>query len=592
MASNNLKFTISAVDKTKQAFNGVKRGLGAVTSAVFSFKGALAGAVGIGGLGLLIKNSLEAVDRIGKLSKVVGISTKDLQTFKLAAEIGGMQLDSFTKGAKRFIDNIGDFADGVGEAKVTFEKLGITQKDILPIQNDTTALLGLVADKLNQVEDGALKSKYAIEIFGGRGSELINVLAGGSEQLRKFAEESKKFGSLSDAQVRSVEAFNDSIVRLKTVFGNLVNKIVADLSPVLLKFSDDLRNKVLESLKNGDDVSKNFAFSLVSTAEAFALLASQAAVSANNIAKFGSNLIDLFNIKALFTGESFDKTFKSFEKLPTAISPELQKRFDAIRQSIENIATNTEKTDDNISKTTSKLGEAKRKIEGIHISISEIADKFLIKANAEFQKINDTIATGILSGIQSISQGLAEAIVLGKKLEDIFRNIAQKILIQIIQKQIEERIVKLVNIGLEKLKELILNRQKKQVDEHLTLQRQKNNALKTELAIQTAIAAVKLFSGSGGGGGGGIPFFADGGRIGANQPAIVGERGKELFIPDTSGTIVPNNKVRDLGSTTNVNFTINATDVKGVKELLIDNRSTIVNIINGALNQKGKAALV
>jgi hypothetical protein len=43
---------------------------------------------------------------------------------------------------------------------------------------------------------------------------------------------------------------------------------------------------------------------------------------------------------------------------------------------------------------------------------------------------------------------------------------------------------------------------------------------------------------------------------------------------------------------TNVNFTINATDVRGIKELLINNRSTIVNVINSALNEKGKEALV
>ena len=63
--ANNLKFTISAVDRTKQAFAGIKKGLGSVTSALFNFKTAIAGAVGIGGIGLLVKNSLEATDRIG-----------------------------------------------------------------------------------------------------------------------------------------------------------------------------------------------------------------------------------------------------------------------------------------------------------------------------------------------------------------------------------------------------------------------------------------------------------------------------------------------------------------------------------------------
>ena len=61
-------------------------------------------------------------------------------------------------------------------------------------------------------------------------------------------------------------------------------------------------------------------------------------------------------------------------------------------------------------------------------------------------------------------------------------------------------------------------------------------------------------------------------------------------MPSTDGTIVPN---QDLGANANsYNFTIVATDVKGVKELLLNNRSTIVNIMNQALNAKGKSSLV
>jgi hypothetical protein len=40
-----------------------------------------------------------------------------------------------------------------------------------------------------------------------------------------------------------------------------------------------------------------------------------------------------------------------------------------------------------------------------------------------------------------------------------------------------------------------------------------------------------------------MPFtgFADGGRPSTGQVSIVGERGPELFVPDTAGTVVPNN---------------------------------------------------
>jgi hypothetical protein len=75
------------------------------------------------------------------------------------------------------------------------------------------------------------------------------------------------------------------------------------------------------------------------------------------------------------------------------------------------------------------------------------------------------------------------------------------------------------------------------------------------------------------------------------QPYIVGENGAELFIPNQTGQITQSARGTG-GGETNVNFTINATDVRGIKELLINNRSTIVNVINSALNEKGKEALV
>jgi hypothetical protein len=43
--------------------------------------------------------------------------------------------------------------------------------------------------------------------------------------------------------------------------------------------------------------------------------------------------------------------------------------------------------------------------------------------------------------------------------------------------------------------------------------------------------------------GGGIPGLAKGGPVENGSPYIVGEKGPELFVPNTSGTIIPNNKL-------------------------------------------------
>ena len=49
-----------------------------------------------------------------------------------------------------------------------------------------------------------------------------------------------------------------------------------------------------------------------------------------------------------------------------------------------------------------------------------------------------------------------------------------------------------------------------------------------------------------------LPTFAAGGRPPVGKPSIVGERGPEIFVPSTAGTIIPNDKISGGGMTNNI----------------------------------------
>lgn len=96
----------------------------------------------------------------------------------------------------------------------------------------------------------------------------------------------------------------------------------------------------------------------------------------------------------------------------------------------------------------------------------------------------------------------------------------------------------------------------------------------------------------------GIPFFAEGGEIAKSQPAIVGEKGPELFVPKSSGTIIPNDKLNTgdmggsaVGKPVNVVFNVNAIDSASFQDTLTEQRDTIVGIINDAMMDKGRPAI-
>lgn len=89
--------------------------------------------------------------------------------------------------------------------------------------------------------------------------------------------------------------------------------------------------------------------------------------------------------------------------------------------------------------------------------------------------------------------------------------------------------------------------------------------------IAKTFGGIGSVGGGGGGGRGGlfggaiIPgFLADGGPAGAGKPYIVGERGPELFVPSTSGSVVPNGA---LGGS-QVTYNINAVDALSFKQMI------------------------
>jgi phage-related minor tail protein len=76
-----------------------------------------------------------------------------------------------------------------------------------------------------------------------------------------------------------------------------------------------------------------------------------------------------------------------------------------------------------------------------------------------------------------------------------------------------------------------------------------------------------------------VPGRAMGGPVSANSPYIIGERGPELFVPQSSGTVVPNNR---LGGGSTIINNITAIDAKGVAQLFAENRQVLFGNVEQA----------
>jgi hypothetical protein len=204
------------------------------------------------------------------------------------------------------------------------------------------------------------------------------------------------------------------------------------------------------------------------------------------------------------------------------------------------------------------------------INLQKIKDNILEAFKKDFESINATIGKMAKSGLKAFSRGLAEALVLGKDLNMTFKEIAQRLLVDIVAFTIQ-----LV------IQETIRNALKKdQVDSEAQITNELRSQT-TELKRQAAIKAVTSFFGG----------FAKGGAVSKGQPIVVGERGAELFVPNSTGQITQSARGTG-GQSVNVNFNISTIDSRGFDDALQENRGTITAIINNALAEKGRSELV
>ena len=211
----------------------------------------------------------------------------------------------------------------------------------------------------------------------------------------------------------------------------------------------------------------------------------------------------------------------------TVLEDEVNKITDlTLRSTEKNVALLKAKRDGNIEEVEvqEKVKEIIRKITDLGIE-GNLIDK---------QKIEDLVTQ---------EQELEKQVETANKLDSAFKSIATSI-----ADDIKEGIKGLIK-GTSTLSDLLNNVADKFLD----------------VALNQALFGDIL--GAGGKKGGGLLGFlgfADGGRPPVNRPSIVGEKGPELFVPRSSGNIIPNNKLGG-GNNTSVVVNVDASgsDVQG-----------------------------
>ena len=230
--AENVKITISAIDKTKKAFSGVTSGLKAVAGAVLNAKTAIVGLVGAAGFGLLISRSLQATDTLTKTANKIGTTTEALGALRYAADLTGVSTQTMDMALQRFTRRTAEAAQGMGEAKGAIKELGINAQELNRMPLDERMIV--LADAFQDVKSESDRLRLAFKLFDSEGAALVNTLSQGSDGLKEMLGEAKALGlTMSSSAAKGVEDTVDALTKLQSLFKGVTDQTVAAFAPAI-----------------------------------------------------------------------------------------------------------------------------------------------------------------------------------------------------------------------------------------------------------------------------------------------------------------------------------------------------------------------
>lgn len=209
---------------------GLQKGIASARRMIMGFGGALLGVAGAGGMAMMVRSTMKAIDQLAKTSDKLGIATEDLGRFHYAAQLSGIAINTFDMALQRMIRRIAEAAQGTGEAKAAIKELGLGARALATA--GPAEALRMIAEAMMKVENQADRVRLAFKLFDSEGVAMVNMLMEGRGGLEMMAAEADKLGITFDRfAAAKVEAANDALTRMKLRMTALWQSIAIQLAP-------------------------------------------------------------------------------------------------------------------------------------------------------------------------------------------------------------------------------------------------------------------------------------------------------------------------------------------------------------------------
>ena len=535
------KVVITAEDRASAALRSLRGNVDTAVAA-FSRLSAAGAALGAGALIGGLRSLVGEIDDLDEAAQGVGLTAVQLANLRQAAGEAGVGAEALDGALTRLNVRVGDAVSGNAEAVRLFGALGVSFKTASGEARPANDVLREVAAVFAQLPDGASKSALAVELFGKSGAKLVPLLNQGADGLERFS-------GLTDETVREAARLQSEVDKLTATWQRLKFELASGVVPVLndtigvfrqLDFRriftagtpgqivqeyarqvESLAGKQLqlrEALKLGEGAYSN---------EGRAALRSAEAILANARAKEENTRANKRN-KDSSLGGVFDAEFRDAQRI-RANRQRLQEEVDEDNRRAQQ--ERAQRVDDLFGRS-----EARRLAEDVALLDEEF-----------------------FSGRVTVGDYDAA-------LERVFGRQSQDRIKQTKDAAEQVSLVFASSIG-----SFIESGGRGGVRSFFDALTQDLVKLTTQLLITQPLAQLlkdTLSSGSSGGGGGGSLFGAfasaigsyfggaraNGGPVSAGRAYLVGERGPEMIMPRSAGTVVPNGALAGMGANITINL--------------------------------------
>jgi hypothetical protein len=228
--------------ESNNSLNSTSRAFGVLINAAKGFLPALSA----GAIVSQMRRIVSEGSRIATLSQIAGTTAEEFQRFAVGAQTVGFDMDKTADIIKDVNDKVGDFlATGAGPMADFFEniapKVGVTADQFARLSGQEALML--YVRSLEQANLSQAEMTFYMEAIANDATALLPLLSNNATEMRRFGEEASEAGRILDNE--TIASAREAEIALSQMAGEIsgnLNRALLALAPLLVSTTAGIAN--------------------------------------------------------------------------------------------------------------------------------------------------------------------------------------------------------------------------------------------------------------------------------------------------------------------------------------------------------------